>query len=202
MVVYTFWSLISLCSCQRQVDEVAKAAALAEEKASASKTPLHPRPAWAENMDNKQSNVVRVDLSTLKPAKPLDEHDCSMYRLSLEVDSPTSVNVRYCYPPGNAAIRNAWIGLFRRTSLVWMEEYGVVDGGQTKVAWKMIKSNGRAGVLRFGKLPKDIADDEYIFTLQIDYGVECRAASETITASATLPSQKSTAMPLAEVAFC
>eukprot|EP00966_Prymnesium_polylepis_P145493 3360199-Prymnesium_polylepis.1 len=45
----------------------------------------------------------------------------------------------------------------------------------------MITSNERSGVLRFGKLPKVIADGEYIFTLQVDYGVECRAASETIS---------------------
>lgn len=131
-------------------------------------------------MDNSKAQGVRVDLSTAQLRTSLDEHDCSMYRLSLQIDSPTSVNVRYYYPPGNASIRNAWIGLFLRASLDWKEEYGVVTGGSAKVAWKMITSNERAGTLRFGKLPASMSDDDYVFTLQVDYGTHCCAASEVI----------------------
>lgn len=166
-----------------KAEEVAKEKAEAQESARM-KTPLHPRPAWAEKLDNTTGQAIRVDISTNQLKSSSNVEDLSMYRLSLEIDSPTSVNVRYFYPPGNAAIRNAWIGLFHFQSLDWKEEYGHVESGSSKLAWKMITSNNRAGVLRFGKLPSSIADGDYVFTLQVDYGVECRAASEIITVRA------------------
>ena len=162
-----------------KAEETARLAAEAEAEAQR-KVPLHERPSWAHGLDNTKGEVLRVELGTTPLRSHSDELDVSMYRLSLDVDSQTSVNVRYFFPPGNAGINNAWIGLFARDCLSWKEEYGEVESGSSKAAWKMITSNERSGVLRFGKLPKTIADGQYIFTLQVDYGVECRAASETI----------------------
>ena len=97
------------------------------------KVPLHPRPAWAEGMDNTSGQAVKVDLREDTFRSSSDEHDCSMYRLTLHVESPTAVAVRYFFPPGNAANNNAWLGLFRRESMTWKEEYGEVESGSSKV---------------------------------------------------------------------
>ncbi|KAL1525631.1 hypothetical protein AB1Y20_020484 [Prymnesium parvum] len=164
---------------ERRRQKAEEAIKLADEENA--KTPLHPCPSWAEGMDNTQGQAVRVDLNTTRLGHSSDEHDCSMYRLSLHLDSPDSVRVRFFFPPGSASVNNAWIGLFRRESLTWCEEYGEVESGTAKVAWKMIKSNHRMGYAEFGRLPKTIEDGKYVFTLQVDYGVECRAASETMT---------------------
>ena len=178
-----------------------EAQAAAEEQAK-TKLPLHPRPAWAEGMDNTQGQGVRVDLATTELRVQTDEHDCSMYRLYIDVDSQTSVNVRFFFPPGNAGLKNAWIGLFRRESLSWYEEYGEVENGSAKILWKMVTSNEKSGVVRFGKLPKVIADGEYVFTLQIDYGVECRAASETITVRREPRPRRAASWPTRRAPLC
>ena len=63
----------------------------------------------------------------------------------------------------------------------WHEEYGEVEPGSSKIMWKMISSNERSGVTRFGDLSTNIPDGAYVVTLQGDYGTECRAASEMFT---------------------
>ena len=64
------------------------------------------------------------------------EHDCSLYRLVLEVHGVDSASVQWFFPPANPGSQNAWIGLFKADHVVWGDERGDVGCGGHKLAWR------------------------------------------------------------------
>ena len=69
------------------------------------------------------------------------EHDCSLYRLKLEVHGPDSASVHWWFPPGNPGSQNAWVGLYQAEHVQWNEESGEVGSGSHKLAWRCITSD-------------------------------------------------------------
>lgn len=167
---------------KRRLETEAKNAEQEAASAVEERTALHKPPTWAADMD-REGRAVRYDAAMISTQATL-EHDCSVFRLEMHATSPTSAVVHWWYPPANPGNSNSWIGLFNAASITWYGECGDVQSGAAKVAWRLLTRNEKAGKVTFGRLclGKDgVPDGEYVFTLQADYGVECRALSERFT---------------------
>ena len=145
---------------------------------SALRLPLVKPPSWAMGAD-RQARVVKCDSSTITTlSEGVPSLDLSLYQLYLQKCSATSVTLQWVYPPSNPGLSNAWIGLFHADAVTWHDIFGEVQGHGARLAWKGITRNNPYGVLEFSKLPAELEDGEYVFTLQRDYGIKCAAVSE------------------------
>ena len=160
-------------------------AAAARNVAPKERVTLHKRPSWAEGID-REGKALQCDATRLGPAvgesQPWRaEHDCSLYRLVLEVHGADSASLQWFFPPANPGSQNAWIGLFKADHVVWGDERGDVGCGGHKMAWRCITADKQYGMMKFTKLfggSAAVDDGEYVFTLQPDYGTVCKAVSE------------------------